>query len=61
MTNQSLKSRRGNNMFSDYRNCTKFYNAIKEHGAEAFEGKVVVEFFSLEEAEKMEKKANSRV
>lgn len=48
-------------MFSDYRNCTKFYNAIKEHGAEAFEGKVVVEFFSLEEAEKMEKKANSRV
>nr|WP_302660909.1 GIY-YIG nuclease family protein [uncultured Clostridium sp.] len=56
MTNQSLKSRRGNNMFSDYRNCTEFYNAIQKHGAESFEGKVVAEFFSLEEAEEMEKK-----
>ena len=56
MTNQSLKSRRGNNMFSDYRNCTEFYNAIQKHRAESFEGKVVAEFFSLEEAEEMEKK-----
>lgn len=50
MTNQSLKSRRGNNMFSDYRNCTEFYNAIQKYGAEAFNGEVVAEFFRLEEA-----------
>ncbi len=56
MTNQSLKSRRGNNMFSDYRNCTEFYNAIQKYGAEAFNGEVVAEFFRLEEAEVMEKK-----
>ncbi|EMU53255.1 GIY-YIG nuclease family protein [Clostridium butyricum] len=56
MTNQSLKSRRGNSMFSDYRNCTEFYNAIQKYGAEAFEENVVAEFLSLEEAEAMEKK-----
>lgn len=55
MTNQSLKARRGNKQFADYRNCTEFYQAIQEFGSEAFESRIVGEFLHVEQAEEMER------
>ena len=56
MTNQSLKARCGNNKFTDYRNCTEFYQAIQEFGTEAFESRIVGEFLHVEQAEEMERR-----
>ncbi|MDO5291592.1 MAG: GIY-YIG nuclease family protein [bacterium] len=56
MTNQSLKARRGNKQFADYRNCTEFYGAIQKYGADAFESRIVGEFMSTEQAEELEKR-----